>query len=292
MEPLRQQFYVRKPLPSGFLPLPKNPHEGLYDCSGWQTFQNPSSTLRQGEQHLPAENPHLGGKTLHHLQADLGDLADQELCQLMEDLCWEVTLHELNAPPSSPPPMPWGNPAGSGDPGVDDQEVTFLRGGGWVPPGQPFQPPAPIQPDGGWAPQGSPPQPPTPAQPNADLGHLINTLASGLYLGTLRINTFSGKAMPGKTKVSIEQWYHEVQCVKDYYPESVVWENIVRSLKGAVADTARYMGPTPCVSDILQKLMVILGTVASFDVLRQNFYKVTQGNHEKVPSFATRLEGT
>ena len=38
--------------------------------------------------------------------------------------------------------------------------------------------------------------------------------------------------------------------------------------------------------------MVIFGTVASFDVLMQNFYKVTQGNHEKVPSFTTRLEGT
>ena len=32
--------------------------------------------------------------------------------------------------------------------------------------------------------------------------------------------------------------------------------------------------------------------VASFDVLMQNFYKVTQGNNEKVPSFTTRLEGT
>ena len=38
--------------------------------------------------------------------------------------------------------------------------------------------------------------------------------------------------------------------------------------------------------------MVIFSTVASFNVLMQNFYKVTQGNHEKVPSFATRLEGT
>ena len=37
---------------------------------------------------------------------------------------------------------------------------------------------------------------------------------------------------------------------------------------------------------------VIFGTVASFDVLIQNFYKITQGNNEKVPSFATRLEGT
>ena len=32
--------------------------------------------------------------------------------------------------------------------------------------------------------------------------------------------------------------------------------------------------------------------VASLNVLMQNFYKVTQGDKEKVPSFATRLEGT
>ena len=78
----------------------------------------------------------------------------------------------------------------------------------------------------------------------------------------------------------------------DQYPEPVVQESIVRSLKGAAVDMARYMGPTASVSDILQKLMVIYGTVALFDVLMQNLYKVTQGNHEKVPSDATRLEGT
>ena len=92
--------------------------------------------------------------------------------------------------------------------------------------------------------------------------------------------------------MSFEQWYHEAQCVKDHYPESVVWQSIVQTLKGAVADMARYMGPTTSVTEILQKLIVIFDTLASFDVLRQNFYKVTQGNHKKVPSFATRLEGT
>ena len=66
----------------------------------------------------------------------------------------------------------------------------------------------------------------------------------------------------------------------------------MRSLKGAVADMARYMGPTASVSNILQKLTVIFGMVTSFDMLVQNFYKVMQGNHEKVPSFATRLEET
>ena len=70
------------------------------------------------------------------------------------------------------------------------------------------------------------------------MGCLINTQASGLQLGTSRINTFSGEAMPGKMEVSFKQWNHEVQCIKDHYPELVVWESIVRSLKGAAVDMA------------------------------------------------------
>ena len=91
-------------------------------------------------------------------------------------------------------------------------------------------------------------------------------------------------------EVSFKQWYHEVQCVKDLY--SVVRESIVHSLKGPAADMARYMSPTTSVAHILQKLTVIFGTVVSFDMLMQEFYKVTQSNHENSPSFATRLEGT
>ena len=40
--------------------------------------------------------------------------------------------------------------------------------------------------------------------------------------------------MLGKTEVSFEQWYHEVQCVKDHYVEPMVWDSIVRSLKGGI----------------------------------------------------------
>ena len=36
---------------------------------------------------------------------------------------------------------------------------------------------------------------------------------------------------------------------------------------------ACYMGPTAGVSEILEKLSVIFGTVTSFDMLMQNFYK-------------------
>ena len=55
-----------------------------------------------------------------------------------------------------------------------------------------------------------------PPQPEEDVGHLISTLAAGLWMGTPRINTFSGDAMPGKTEVSFGQWYHEVQYIKDH----------------------------------------------------------------------------
>ena len=40
--------------------------------------------------------------------------------------------------------------------------------------------------------------------------------------GYPQITTFSGDATPGKNEVSFEQWYHEVQCIKDHHPEAVV----------------------------------------------------------------------
>ena len=95
-----------------------------------------------------------------------------------------------------------------------------------------------------------------------DMGQLITALTSGLWIGTPKISTFSGNVAPGKTEVSYEQWSHEVQCIKDHYPELVVRESIMQSLKGAAADMAHYMGPTASVSKILEKLSVIFGTVA------------------------------
>ena len=80
----------------------------------------------------------------------------------------------------------------------------------------------------------------------------------GLWLSIPQINTFSSDATPGKMEMSFEQWYHEVQCVKDHYPESVVRENIVYSLKGVAEDMARYLGPTTSMAHILQNWPLLL----------------------------------
>ena len=53
------------------------------------------------------------------------------------------------------------------------------------------------------------------------MGQLITTLTLGLCIGTPKISTFSGDVAPSKTEVSYEQWSHEVQCIKDHYPESL-----------------------------------------------------------------------
>ena len=195
-------------------------------------------------------------------------------------------------PPQQPLLNTWVCPLGSRNPEEDNQEVTFPGGGRWGQSRQPTPSLEPVQSAGGGVSSGPPPQVPHPTPSGSDVGQLITTLALGLHLGTPKINTFSSGITPGKTEVLFEQWNHKVQCIKDHYPESVVQESIMRSLKGAAADMAWYMGPTAGVSDIFDKPTVIFGTVALFDVLMQTFYKITQGNNEKVLSFTMRLEGT
>ena len=211
-------------------------------------------------------DPHL------QLHVVLRDLNDAQLREVLDEIQLETSRREGTAPPIRSPFGQWWGPVGGVDASLDDGKVTLQGGTGWVPSKL-------VQ----W---------PTGAPQTEDVGCLLCTLMARLRLGTPRINTFSGDTTPGKTKVSCKQWYQEVQCIKDHYSESVVWENIIRSLKGAVADMVQYMGPTTSVAHILWKHFIIFGTVASFDVLMQNFYKVTQGNNKKVPSFAMRLEGT
>ena len=178
---------------------------------------------------------------------------------------------QINCTPQQPPPRDWAWLLGSGVPEEDDQEVTF-PGGGRVHSGPQLQAPCP-------------------ALAGTNMGQLITALTMGLQISTPKISTFSGNVAPSKTEVSYEQWSQEGQCIKNHYPELVVRESIMQSLKGAMADMAHYMGRTAGVSEILEKLSIIFGTVASFDILMQNFYKISQG-HEKVPSFVTQLEGT
>ena len=44
-------------------------------------------------------------------------------------------------------------------------------------------------------------------------------------------------------------------------------------------------------AEIINKLVLVYGTVASHNILLQNFFKIQQDKMEKVTLFATQLEG-
>ena len=153
----------------------------------------------------------------------------------------EIAQCKLTAPPSNPPPNDWVCPLGSREPKEDDQEVTFPGGGRWGPERQTT--PVLESPAGGRVPSGPPQQSPCPLPAGPDMGQLITTLTSGLHIGTPKISTFSGDVAPGKTEVSYEQWSHEVQCIKDHYPELVVRESINEVSEGGSGRYGSLYGP-------------------------------------------------
>ena len=76
--------------------------------NGEPSGTQPPTPDSEEELHMSPSDHHPGGRTPHQLQTNLGGLGDDELWQLMEDLCQEVALRELNAPPQDPPLTSWG----------------------------------------------------------------------------------------------------------------------------------------------------------------------------------------
>ena len=106
-----------------------------------------------------------------------------------------------------------------------------------------------------------------------------------------KVKTFSGETPTPKGEVSYEQWRHEIVCIREVYPVQTAMEGVRRSLRGQAADMVRYLGPTATVGDVVDKLDVIYGRIATLDVLMQDFYSLVQGKGEKVSNFVSRLEG-
>ena len=75
------------------------------------------------------------------------------------------------------------------------------------------------------------------------------------------------------------------------HKETTLREGIVCSLWGAMVNLVQYLGLHAPVSYIINKLELVYGTIASFDILMQNFYKLQQGRMERVPVYMTQSEG-
>ena len=141
-------------------------------------------TPDRGRNQISPSDLHLGGRTPHQLQVNLGDLGDDELWQLMEDLCQEVALQELYAPQGSTAD-PLGKSSGTWGSQCGWPEGHLSERGRVETNKTTTSPPAPTQPDGGWEPRGQPLWFPAPAQPDEYVVCLINTLTLDFNLGPL-----------------------------------------------------------------------------------------------------------
>ena len=81
-----------------------------------------------------------------------------------------------------------------------------------------------------------------------------------------KFSTFSGDSTK-KREVSFEQRVFEVKSVMQSHTEATLSEGIVLSLHRATADLVQYLGLQSPVSEIINKLELLSGTVASFDIL-------------------------
>ena len=82
-----------------------------------------------GEAHTPPYRTPPNEETPCRIHAQLGDLNDGELRQLVRDLSQEIVQCKSTVPPSYPPPRDWACPWGNVVPEEGDWEVTFPRGG-------------------------------------------------------------------------------------------------------------------------------------------------------------------
>ena len=105
-----------------------------------------------------------------------------------------------------------------------------------------------------------------------------------------KISTLSGDPTQ-KGEVSFEQWVFEVKSVTQSHNEVTLQEGMLQSLHEATATLVQYLGLQALVSEIINKLELTYGTMASFDILMQKFYKLQQDKAEKVTFFVTCLEG-
>ena len=102
---------------------------------------------------------------------------------------------------------------------------------------------------------------------------------------------FSGDTPPIKGDTTFNVWSFEVRCLmKDNCSPSVLFQAIRRSLRGTARETLVSLGDDATVDDVLTKLNVFFGNVATDESLLTRFYSERQKEGESVVAWGCRLE--
>ena len=96
----------------------------------------------------------------------------------------------------------------------------------------------------------------------------------GFHSKLPKLNLFSGEEVPGKHEISFNRWLFEVRTIQQSYAETLVWEAIIRSVRGWAADLVSFLGTNADVEKIISKFETVYGTVLGYDVLMHHLYGV------------------
>lgn len=105
-----------------------------------------------------------------------------------------------------------------------------------------------------------------------------------------KIGCFSGDDPVPKHEIAFDEWLFLIKDAQQRYSDEVVREAMLHSLRGNASRTVRHLGHSPTVDQVLSKLTRVYASKSSTDSLMQSFYRLKQGEGEKVQAFAMRLE--
>ena len=104
-----------------------------------------------------------------------------------------------------------------------------------------------------------------------------------------RLVNFSGSETPQKGEHSFAQWLHYYEISEPFYPENLMREAVVGSLRGNAYESIRGLGPRASVHKIVENLKKKYESKTNPDLAMQEFYRINQSPKETVMNFGTRL---
>ena len=107
-----------------------------------------------------------------------------------------------------------------------------------------------------------------------------------------RLVNFRGSETPQKGEHTFAQWLHYYEVSKPSYPENLMREAIMGSLRGNAYESIRELGSRASVHKVVENLKKKYESETNPDLAMQEFYRINQGPKKTVMNFGTRLYST
>ena len=104
-----------------------------------------------------------------------------------------------------------------------------------------------------------------------------------------KLTWFCGTTPIRKGHTSFVAWKHEVEGLRNIYPENIVVQAMRRSLRSPAVEDTWHLGQDANYKDIMEALEIGYGDVTEAETLMSELYSTMQGEKESLTEFVSRL---